>query len=66
MIGTAVVRAGRAHRAGADADHHRGCHLAVAHVAQLGRLQRDLPAGLEQEVGEHQVGDAAHAGRRGT
>ncbi len=60
-----MVRAGRAHRARADADHHRRGHLPVRHVAQLRRLQRDLPGGLEQEVGEHQVGNAAHARRRG-
>ena len=65
MIAAAVVRAGAAQRAGADAHHHRRVHLAVAHVAQLRRLQHDLPGGLEHEIGEHQVGDRARAGRRG-
>ena len=65
VIDAAVVRAGTPHCARADADHHRRGHLAVAHVAELGRLEDDLPGGLEEEVGEHQVGDRSRPGRRG-
>ena len=65
MVAAGMVRAGAAHRAAAHADHHRRVHLSVRHVAQLRRLQRDLPARLEQEIGKHQVGDDAHAGGGG-
>ena len=59
-----MVRPGRTHGSGADTYDHRCLHLAVAHVAQFGRLQHDLPGGLEQEVSKHQVGHTAHTGCR--
>ena len=65
MIHAAMVRPRTAECTGADAHHHGGIHLAVAHVAELGRLQEDLPRRFEGEIGEHQVRHGAGAGRRG-
>ena len=65
MIDAAVVRPRAAQRPGAHPHHHRRRHLAVAHVAQLRRLQEDLPRRLEGEVGEHQIRHRPRPGRRG-
>ena len=47
VIHAAVVGPGRAHGTSAGSDDHRGLHLSVAHVAQLGSLQGDLAGSLE-------------------
>ena len=64
VVHAAVVRPGRTHGTGTHTDHHRRVHLAVAHVAQFGRLQHDLARRFKQKVGKHQVGDTTHPGGR--
>ena len=62
----AVLRGGAEAGAVHGADHHRGHRLAAEHVLELGGLVEDLVEADPHEVDEHQLGDRAQPGGRGT
>ena len=65
VVGAAVVGAGALDHSHGGPNQERHAELAIAHVAQLGRLLNDLGSRLEHEVAEHEVADGAAApGRR--
>src|SRR5258708_6778385 len=60
-----MVRRRRMADADAAAQQDRHLQPAVTHVLHFGNLVEDLPDGVQDKVGEHEVDDGPRAGHRG-